>query len=91
MGREHEYDYLYRGDSTGTCYCAAPETADPNALGSRMRSYVMVYAAGPAQPDLAAQMVQDQGFVQQVEAGWDDLEQGRVSSLEDVKRRLGGV
>jgi len=88
-----KYYYIYANKSTGTCWATQADTADPTALVSRMGEYLLI----PATPrpttgaELAAQMAQNQGFVQQVEAGWSDLEKGRVSSLEDVKRRLGGV
>lgn len=86
-----ETDHTYMTQSTGTCYIQAQGTAVPDALASPMHRYVLVYIAAPTPPDLATQMAKDQGFMQQVRAGWDDLEQGRVSSLDDVKRRLGGV
>jgi hypothetical protein len=39
--------------------------------------------------DLAAQMAADPEFVRRTEEGWRALDEGRGSSLADVKRRLG--
>jgi len=89
MGRD-ETRYVYLDDSTGTCSTPSSETADPDALASRMRSYLLVCST-PAGPGLADQMARDQAFLEQVEAGWADLEQGRVSSMDAVKRRLGDL
>ncbi len=39
--------------------------------------------------DLIAKMVQDKKFLEGVERGLRDIDEGRYSTLEDVKRRLG--
>ena len=38
--------------------------------------------------DLSTRMVEDKGFVEGTERGLEDIEQGRYSRIEDVKRRL---
>jgi len=45
----------------------------------------------PAAPDLAYEMVSAPEFKELVERGLKDLDEGRYSNLEDVKRRLGDV
>ena len=41
--------------------------------------------------DLVAKMVQDKDFMQGVKRGLRDIDQGRYSSIEVVKRRLGDL
>ena len=41
--------------------------------------------------DLVAAMLQDEAFMQGVERGLKDIEEGRYSSIEDIKRRLGDL
>lgn len=41
--------------------------------------------------ELIARMVQDKKFLEGVERGLRDIDEGRYSTLEDVKRRLGDL
>ena len=41
--------------------------------------------------DLVAKMVQDKKFFEGVERGLRDIDQGRYSTIEVVKRRLGDL
>ena len=93
-----EHTYVYESASTGSCYAQTAETADPNALASRFRGYVHMvrYVArcgdAPSESaDLGSRMAEDRAFQQRVEAGWTDLENGRFSTVDEVKRRLGDL
>jgi hypothetical protein len=93
-----DYKYVYRTESTGSCYATTPETADPSAVASRLRgySYTVRYVARSAEEpsdgaSLVSKMVADRAFVQRVEAGLVDLDNGRVSSVEEVMRRHGDL
>ena len=41
--------------------------------------------------DLVAKMLQDKEFIKGVERGLKDIEEGRYSTLEEVKKRLGDL
>ena len=41
--------------------------------------------------ELIARMVQDKKFLEGVERGLRDIDEGRYSTLEEVKRRLGDL
>ena len=41
--------------------------------------------------DLATRMTQDKGFIQDTERGLVEIEQGRYSKIEDIKKKLGDL
>lgn len=43
------------------------------------------------EPSLATRMARDKGFIQGTERGLAEIEQGRYSRIEDIKKKLGDL
>ena len=53
--------------------------------------YLLEEATDLAGSDLATRMARDKGFIQGTEQGLAEIEQGRYSRIEDIKKKLGDL